>query len=201
VLVDEQKKALRGALASRRLAIDTARRSAAGQAVADRFLDDVAPPPGAVISGFWPSKGEIDVLPLLGALVERGHECALPVVVARGQPLRFRAWRPETELIDGVFGIPVPPPDAATVTPDLLLVPLLAFDRAGYRLGWGGGFYDRTLEALRSARPVVAVGVAFSDQEVDAVPYDSHDHPLDWVVTERETISIGREPGNGAVQR
>ena len=91
----------------------------------------------------------------------------------------------------GAFGIPAPPPEAAEVVPEVLLVPLLAFDRAGHRVGWGAGFYDRTLETLRAARAIIAIGVAFAVQEVDFVPHGPHDQPLDWIVTEAEAIRTG----------
>jgi 5-formyltetrahydrofolate cyclo-ligase len=160
-------------------------------AAGDRFLATVRIPPAAPVSGYWPMRSEADPRPILTALGARGHPLCLPVVVGKGQPLVFRAWRPGDALVAGGFGTLVPAPDQAPVVPRLLLVPLLAFDRRGYRLGYGGGFYDRTLAALRAAGPVVAVGLALSAQEVDAVPHDATDARLDWVVTEAQTLEIG----------
>ena len=149
-----------------------------------------ATPPGWV-SGYLAMQDEMDVLPAVLILAANGWQGCLPVVVGKGRPLQFRAWSPGGKLTDGVFGTRHPAEGAEDVRPDLLLVPLLAFDRAGYRLGWGGGFYDRTLAELRnSGTPVTAVGVGYSAQEVDAVPRDQYDARLDWVVTEEDIIRI-----------
>ncbi len=144
---------------------------------------------GASVSAFWPMGDEIDVRPTMRRLDAAGYPILLPVMVAKATPLMFRRWRPDTVLVDGGFGTSMPPADAPEGTPDVLLVPLLSFDRRGYRLGYGGGFYDRTLEAL-AARGILAVGVGFADQEVDAVPRDAHDWRLDGMVTEREIIRV-----------
>lgn len=156
-----------------------------------RFLDgmDILPP-AAVVAGYWPMRGEIDVLPLLDGLAERGHITALPVVAAPRQPLTFRRWAPGDALAEGAYGTRHPEDSAPEVRPHCLLVPLLAFDRRGFRLGYGGGFYDRTIAALRQSGGVVTVGVAYGGQEVGQVPAEDHDEPLDWVVTERELIRI-----------
>ena len=161
-------------------------------------VDDVlalAVPTGAVRSGMAPGRAplvvsaylamrsEIDPVPLLAALAARGLGSALPVVVARGQRLGFRAWKPGDPTITAGFGTREPPPGHPTVEPDLLLVPLLAFDTSGFRLGYGGGYYDRTLQALRASKAVTAIGVAFDEQEVDAVPRLDYDQPIDAVVT------------------
>lgn len=162
----------------------------AEQALRRRVLDAAPLPPGAVVAGYWPMRGEIDVLPVLSVLAERGQVTALPVVINRKAPLVFRRWAPGEVLEDGLYGTRHPPAEAGEVRPVCLLVPLLAFDRQGVRLGYGGGFYDRTLAALRAAGPVVAVGVAYAGQEVDALPAEPHDERLDWVITEKEVISI-----------
>jgi 5-formyltetrahydrofolate cyclo-ligase len=138
-------------------------------------------------------RGEIDVLPVLSVLAERGQVTALPAVVDRKAPLVFRRWVPGDALEDGLYGTRHPLAEAEAVRPVLLLVPLLAFDRKGVRLGYGGGFYDRTLAALRAVGPVVAVGVAYAGQEVDALPAEPHDERLDWVVTEKEVIQISAD--------
>ena len=141
------------------------------------------------VSVFWSMGSEIDTQPLLQALHAAGHATALPIVGARAQPLIFRAWAPGEALVDGGFGTSIPSQDADVVLPDVLFVPLLAFDDDGYRLGYGGGFYDRTLEKLRASDPdVLAIGVAFYGQRVDTVPRGPYDQPLDGVVTENGLI-------------
>lgn len=134
--------------------------------------------PGAVVGGFWPLADEVDVRPLLMALVGRGHRIGLPVTPARGAGLSFRRWRPGATLTPGRFGTvePVGPP----IVPTLLLVPLLAFDRQGGRLGYGGGYYDRTLADL----PAFTIGCGFLLQEVDRVPMETHDRRLNAIATE-----------------
>jgi len=191
--LDVEKQTVRERAVGARDKIGDSDRDAAGSAIRRLFHDHVRPPAGSTVSAFWPSKGEIDVLPLLHDLHGRGHVCVLPVVVARGCPLIFRRWGPDTRLTPGNFGIPVPPQSADSLAPDVLIVPLLAFDRDGHRLGWGAGFYDRTLAGLRAARRVTAIGVAFAAQEVARVPRGPHDQPLDWVVTEAEAIRTGGE--------
>lgn len=155
-----------------------------------RVLDAAPLPAGAVVAGYWPMRGEIDVLPLLAALAERGQVTALPAVIERKAPLVFRRWATGDPLEDGLYGTRHPVAAAEEVRPVCLLVPLLAFDRRGIRLGYGGGFYDRTLAALRASGPVVAVGIAYAGQEVESLPAEDHDERLDWVVTEKEVIRI-----------
>jgi 5-formyltetrahydrofolate cyclo-ligase len=138
-----------------------------------------------VVSAFFPYKSEIDTRPLLGKLAGEGWTTCLPIVIALHEPLVFRRWLPGEPTIPGVWDIPRPTCDAPIVEPDVLLVPLMAFDRHGYRLGYGGGFYDRTLELLRTKKKITAIGVAYSAQEVDSVPHDSHDQALDYILTEK----------------
>jgi 5-formyltetrahydrofolate cyclo-ligase len=142
------------------------------------------------VSAFFPYKSEIDTRPLLGKLAGEGWTTCLPIVIALGEPLIFRRWLPGEPTVPGVWGIPRPTDDAALVQPDVLLVPLMAFDRQGYRLGYGGGFYDRTLEQLRAEKTITAIGVAYAAQEVDAVPHGPHDQPLDYVMTERGLFKV-----------
>lgn len=185
------KRALRLAAASARAAAAEALPPAeAGGFVAERLLGAVTLPEGCVVSGYWPVGDELDVRPLLTQLHGMGHPIGLPVVIARGQPLGFRRWEPGTPMVEATYGIRVPEAGAPELVPAFLVVPLLAFDRAGHRLGYGGGFYDRTLAALRRTGPVLAVGVAFAAQEVAAVPRDPLDQRLDWIVTEREVIRV-----------
>jgi 5-formyltetrahydrofolate cyclo-ligase len=148
------------------------------------------PAAGAVVAGTWPVGSELDARPLLAALAARGWRCALPVVADEAGPLRFRAWLPGEPLRAGGYGILEPEPAAPAVVPDVVLVPLLAFDRAGRRLGQGGGWYDRTLAALRAERPVLAIGLAFAAQERAELPTGGHDQPLDWIVTEKAAYPV-----------
>ncbi len=179
------KARLRGEAEARRAALAPAARTAAAAALRDHVLATALIAPGAPVSGFWPMGSEIDPRPLMAALAARGHSLCLPVVVGRGLPLLFRRWRPGDALVPAGFGTSVPPPDAPESRPAALLVPLLAFDRRLQRLGYGGGYYDRTLAALRrQGPPIVALGVAFAIQEVDAVPTAPGDEALDAVATE-----------------
>jgi len=144
----------------------------------------------AIVSGFYPIREEPDVLALLSALADRGFDIALPVVTARGTHLDFRLWLPGEPTALGAMGIPEPLPEAPAVDPDLLFTPLAAFDRRGRRLGYGAGYYDRSLARLRALKPIRAVGVAYGVCEVASVPYEAHDQLLDAIVTEQETIFV-----------
>lgn len=183
------KRALRKqALAERAHLVGRIDADAAARAIRDRFLETFAPSRGTVVSAFWPVGEELDVKPLIEALHDLGCVCALPVVTIKHMPLTFRVWQPGMSLIVSSFGIPEPGPDSPPVTPDISLVPLLAFDEQGYRLGYGGGYYDRTIEQLRLLRrdpPYRTVGVAFEGQLRSDVPHEPFDQPLDWLVTEQ----------------
>ena len=172
-------------------ALPAAERAQAAETIAARAFP-IAVAPGATVSGFMPMKSEINPLPLMRRLAEQGARFALPVVAGQGQPLIMRAWVFGAPLTAGVWGIREPEATAPEVEPDILIVPLLAFDRAGHRIGYGAGYYDRTIAALRARRPVVAIGVAFGAQEIAAVPATPHDVPLDLVLTEREVIDLRR---------
>jgi 5-formyltetrahydrofolate cyclo-ligase len=186
--IDDAKRAMRREATARRR--EVAAPGDAARWLVDNMLSAGAIPEGAPVSGFWPIGSEIDLAPLLRALAARGHTVALPVVVGRDRPLDFRAWREGDEMAEGPYGIREPLESAAEITPQVLLVPLLAFDRAGYRLGYGGGYYDRSLASLRARGNAIAIGVAWAAQEVPAVPHDEHDQPLDWMLTERECFRI-----------
>ena len=164
----------------------------AGARIAAHFMDAFQPKPGTAVSAFWPMDGEIDLRLLLDALHKRGCRCLLPVVVAAATPLEFREWQPGMELIKSAFGVMEPGPNAAPARPDILVVPLLSFDDLGYRLGYGGGFYDRTLAALRAdgQGPVTAAGAGFAGQRVDSCPRGPFDQRLDWIVTEDGAASF-----------
>jgi 5-formyltetrahydrofolate cyclo-ligase len=154
---------------------------AAGQGAAAAHLAAVlAGQAGRVLSGYIPMRTEIDPLPAMAA--HAGPVC-VPVVPGKGVPLRFRRWTPGCAMVEGPFGALVPA-EGDWLVPQVLIVPLLAWDRRGFRLGYGGGYYDRTLEGLRAAGPVLAVGFAFAAQEVAAVPVEPTDQRLDAMVTE-----------------
>jgi len=144
----------------------------------------------SVVSAFHPIREEPDVLALLHALAAENYATALPVVVGRGSPLTFRLWRPGEPTRPGGMGIREPLDSAPAVEPDLLFVPLACFDRRGHRVGYGAGYYDRSLERLRSAKRIHAVGVAYGVCEVASAPYEAHDQSLDVIVTEHETIFV-----------
>jgi 5-formyltetrahydrofolate cyclo-ligase len=185
--IGEQKSALRRDALARREALSREQRAAAVEAVAARAFP-VPVQAGTIVSGFMPIKSEFNPLPLMKKLAAAGAELALPVVAGRGKPLVMRAWDFGAPLAAGVWGIREPKPDSAEVAPDILLVPLLAFDRRGFRLGYGAGYYDMTIAALRARKPVTAVGLAFAAQEVEAIPTTPRDARLDLVLTEREVI-------------
>ncbi len=181
------KRDLRGPCEARRGAAARAAGARAGIDAVGHFLAAISLPEACVVSGYWPMRDEFDVRPLLAALHERGHPCALPVVMGRGLALDFRAWKPGDALVEAAFGTRVPSDDAPVLTPQMLLVPMLAFDDRGYRLGYGGGFYDRSLAALKSP---IAVGCAYEAQRVDDLPIDDHDRRLDWIVTETRILEF-----------
>jgi 5-formyltetrahydrofolate cyclo-ligase len=186
-----RKAALRQQALARRDALPAAERQQAAESIAARPFP-VAVAPGAIVAGFMPMKSEINPLPLMRGLAQAGARLALPVVAGQGQPLIMRAWGFGEPLVAGVWGIRQPAPTAPMVAPAILIVPLLAFDRAGHRVGYGAGYYDMTIAALRAMHPVIAVGVGFAAQEIDAVPATPHDEPLDLVLTEAEVIDLRR---------
>jgi 5-formyltetrahydrofolate cyclo-ligase len=183
------KDKLRQDAVARRDAIPADVRRAAAEAIAARQFP-LAIGPGTIVSGFMPLKSEINPLPLLQKLGEDGVTLALPAIAGRGKPLIMRAWQFGAPLDRGQWGIREPKPEAPEVDPDILLVPLLAFDRAGHRIGYGAGYYDMTIARLRAIKPVTAIGIAFAAQEIAAVPATPRDARLDLVLTEREAIDL-----------
>lgn len=141
---------------------------------------------GKPLAGYMPMRTEIDPLPVMAAMATQ-VAVGVPVIGAAGQALSFRRWRPGTAMVAGPFGALIPEV-GDDVVPEVLIVPLVAFDRAGNRLGYGGGFYDRTLEGLRAARPTFAIGFAYGAQEAEVLPLEPTDQPLDAIVTEAETL-------------
>lgn len=174
------KRILREQALNARTGFDPA---AAGAALTQHILRTCPPPSGAIVSGFWPIGDEIDVRLLLEALHRRGHQIGLPVTGPRGQALTFREWTPGAALERERFG--TVRPSGPELRPDFLLVPLLAFDRGGGRIGYGAGYYDRTLAGLPGA---FALGCAYAAQEVAAVPVGPYDVRLDAVATERGVV-------------
>ncbi len=167
-----------------RTTLDPKDAASAGEALSNHALGFLPPlSPAAVVSGFAPLPDEPRIWPLLRRLAGSGVALALPVVQGKGLPLLFRAWKPGDSMERGVWNIPQPKADKPEVEPDILLVPLLAFDRRGWRLGYGGGFYDRTLALLRARKTVTAIGLGYDQQQVDAVPHLPYDQRLDWVLT------------------
>ncbi|QIB33386.1 5-formyltetrahydrofolate cyclo-ligase [Ancylobacter pratisalsi] len=186
------KASLRAAALARRAALDPSSRAAAAEAAAAHALEWLGDVAGEVVSVFAPIGTEISTDPLVRGLRAAGAIIALPVVIAKDKPLVFRLWEEGTELVPsdgpGFIVIPAPPADAPMVEPDVLVVPLAGFDARGHRLGYGAGFYDRTLARLRRAKRIEAIGYAFSVQQLPAVPAESHDERLDAIATDAGII-------------
>jgi 5-formyltetrahydrofolate cyclo-ligase len=189
LLTGKTKAELRAAALAKRDALSEARREAAAQAVAKRGLP-IEITAGMVVSGYSPIRNEIDPAPLMQKLASMGAKLALPAVVSRGKSLIFRAWSPRDRLVLGPLGIPEPSPAAAELVPDVMLVPLAAFDATGHRIGYGAGHYDYTFAHLRKQKAVIGIGLAFATQEIDGMPALSHDVPLDYVLTEKRMFDF-----------
>ncbi|HMK69630.1 MAG TPA: 5-formyltetrahydrofolate cyclo-ligase [Xanthobacteraceae bacterium] len=187
--VHAEKVELRRAAIARRDALPAEVRQAAAETIAARAFP-IPITPVMIVSGFMPMRSEINPLPLMRKLQGQGARLALPVVAGRGKPLVMREWTFGAPLQAGVWGIRQPAPEAAALDPDILLVPLLAFDRAGYRIGYGAGYYDLTIARLRARKAVIAVGLGFAVQEIAGVPATPRDARLDLVLTEREVIDL-----------
>jgi len=183
------KAELRSRALAKRDALTDRQRDAAAQALAKRGLP-VAVTAGVIVSGYSPIRNEIDPTPLMRKLAEQGARLALPCINARGQSLTFRAWSPGERLMLGSLGILEPSPAAAELIPDIMLVPLAAFDRSGHRIGYGAGHYDYTFAHLRKAKAVIGIGLAFAAQEIEGVPALAHDVALDYVLTEKKVLDF-----------
>jgi 5-formyltetrahydrofolate cyclo-ligase len=177
-----KKSDLRAQLRLRRRELSATHPDAGERAAGRLPLDEL--PPFTVVSGYHPVGGEIDPSPTLHRLAAKGARIALPVALDRHSPLIFRAYEPGQPLAMDAVKIPSPTETAETLVPDLVIAPLLAFDREGHRLGQGAGHYDRTLEALRRHGAVWVIGLAYAGQEIDRVPREAHDQPLDAILTE-----------------
>lgn len=186
------KAELRAEALARRAAIPEAERAAAAARVAGSVAA-LPIPHGAIVSGFLPIRGEIDPRPALEDLARRGHRLCLPVVLEDRVTMIFRAWQPGEPLVPSSFGLSVPEPTAPVVDPSVMLVPLAAFDRRGFRIGYGKGHYDRAIERLSALGPLLEIGIAFACQEIERVPAEPHDRPMQWVVTEAGALRCARE--------
>ena len=183
------KATLRAAALTARDALSEKQRAAAAKTIAKRGLP-VEIAPGTVVAGYSPIRSELDPTPLMQTLAAKGARLALPVITQRGQSLRFRIWHVGDRLLPGSLGILEPSPAAAEIVPDIVLVPLAAFDRIGHRIGYGAGHYDRTLAQLHKSKGFAAIGLAFAGQEVATVPALQHDVPLDYVLTETKVFDF-----------
>jgi len=175
------RKRQRAALMAARNALDAATHRRATRAMLDAIAQGFPDLAALLVGFYWPIRREPDPLPLVRRLVAAGGAAALPVVIGKGLPLEFRAWRPETRMATGVYDIPFPA-DGPAVLPQALIVPLLGFDDAGYRLGYGAGFYDRTIAGF-AARPRL-IGIGFALGRLPTIYPQPHDIPMDYVVTE-----------------
>lgn len=191
------KPALRAAALEQRLAIDETAARAAATAAAEHALDWLGVVDGRAVALYMPVRGELDPAPLAARLSAAGARLLLPMVIDPDGPLVFRVWLPDDPLEQGYGHIPEPRADAPIMTPNIVVVPLAAFDRRCYRIGYGQGHYDRTLAALRAEGDVAAIGYAYALQEVPRVPSEPHDQPLDAIATERELVLRDRVPDIG----
>jgi 5-formyltetrahydrofolate cyclo-ligase len=187
--MDAAKAALRRDAHARRAAIPPDARTEHAASIAGLFFQHIAYGPDDVIAGYWRIRDETDCKPILIRLMDNGQKVVLPVVAGEDAPLDLRLWEADAPLYEAGFGTLAPSDLAPRAAPDLILVPLLGFDGKGTRLGYGGGYYDRTIAALEK-KPLL-VGLAFSAQEFDEIPREAHDVPLDAVITEEGVRFFG----------
>jgi 5-formyltetrahydrofolate cyclo-ligase len=192
----DEKSIARTQARAKRRAIPAAVRDNAGTKAVAHFLDAIPLTAASVISAFWPLGDEFDSRPLLYALADAGHQVALPVVVGARQPLCFRRWHLGDEMATSSFGGSEPLAGAEEARPNIVITPFLAYNGQGFRLGYGGGYYDRTLRDLRqSGAGVLAVGLGFAAQAMATLPHDSYDEPLDWLISEAGAQRFVHAPG------
>lgn len=191
------RKSERRRLIEERVAIDAGERRHHASAIGAHLSQFIGPLAGRAVSAYWPFRGEPDLRSWMESLAERGGSCALPVVIQKNAPLVFRAWHKGSKLASGVWNIPVPA-EGAEILPDIVIAPLVGFDRACYRLGYGGGFFDRTLAAL-SPRPMI-IGVGHAQAAITSINPLPHDIPMDVIVTELEVIVRVRLPADASTQ-
>ena len=187
----EIKSALRRDALRRRSSAHGRLGTSAADVIKDLGLPLIAGLAGHCVSGYLPIRDELDPTALLAALGAQGRPLALPVIETKWAPLLFRAWTPGDLLAPAEFGLQVPVATAALWLPDILLVPLAAFDSSGYRIGYGGGYYDRTLALYRSMRSVAAIGIAYDEQDVPSFPHQPHDQRLDYLLTPTGVLTFG----------
>lgn len=190
-MIEEAKAALRTRAHAQRDALGHDARVDAGKAVAAHFFDGIVLDPGAIVAAYWPIRDELDCQPIIIRLMDSGQPVCLPVVLGDAEPLEMRLWQEGAALYPAGFGTLAPEDSAPKVEPDVILVPLLGFDKHGTRLGYGGGYYDRTLAGL--ARRPKLIGLAFAAQECPEIPREDHDVPLDAVVTENGVTMFGNQ--------
>ncbi|WP_374623605.1 5-formyltetrahydrofolate cyclo-ligase [Devosia sp.] len=181
--IDEAKAGLRTQAHKRRAQFHHSLRQEASRAAVQHFLRDVPLGKSEIVAGYWPIRDELDIKELIAKLMDAGQPVCLPVVLGDEQPLELRLWQEGAPLYEAGFGTLAPEDGAPRVVPDVILMPLLGFDSQGTRLGYGGGYYDRTLAGL-ATRPRL-IGFAFALQEVERIPREPHDVPLDMIVTEQ----------------
>ena len=184
------RKAERDRLIEDRLGLNPDLRSLYARQIVERLNHILPSLSGLIVSGYWPFKGEPDLRPWLTTLTLKGARAALPVIVAKAEPLQFRLWKSGDPLIRGIWGIPFPA-EGATMNPDFVVVPLVGFDRAGFRLGYGGGYFDRTL-SVAPKKPRV-IGVGYSQSKIPTIFPQPHDVPMDMIVTEDEILEFEHE--------
>lgn len=187
--IEDTKAALRKTAHAARASLDGDFRAAAARAVADAFFEHIGFAKDDVIAGYWRIRDELDCQPILVRLMDQGQKVVLPVVQGADQPLDLRVWEADAPLYEAGFGTLAPSDLAPRAIPDLILMPLLGFDSRGTRLGYGGGYYDRTLASLPK-KPLL-IGLAYCVQELDFIPREEHDVPLDGIVTENGVRYFG----------
>jgi 5-formyltetrahydrofolate cyclo-ligase len=185
------KSVLRQTFLERRALIPPEARRDSAAKVCDLFFKNVSVPAGAVVAGYWPIRNELDDMPILRELLRRGCSCALPHVAEAGMPLEFHAWDETAPLTEGKYGI-MEPAASLAVVPGIILVPMAAFDKRGHRLGYGAGFYDRTLTQIRKSRAVFSIGLAYETQRYDELPADETDMMMDMIISDRDVYILKR---------
>lgn len=174
-----------------REALTPVERQEKSQACAARLAGTLSGMPAGILSFYWPMRSELDPRPLVDLMMAAGWRACLPRLKGAAKPLDFHEFTGADDLVPGPYGTSEPSPDAARLDPDLVLAPMLAFDQLGYRLGYGGGFYDRTLEELRAGGRVMAIGLAFEAQRMEHVPVEVFDQKLDMMATEAALYETG----------